>query len=137
MNRILALRILPLLSVLVLIFFFTFALVACSPTCASDSDCAVDAVCLVDADGAHCAAIALPVRGELDGTSLDVEFVDDELQDDDADDVDASASGIVLRDASMSFAPDARAATIVMRPITVIVTRSPSLTSPNTTRSKP
>lgn len=137
MNRILSLSLsVSILSLFALLLFFTLALVACVPsTCASDSDCAVDSVCLVDADGPHCTAISLPVRGAtVEDVTVEVEFVDDEVGSDIDSDID---SGIVLRDASTSFAPDARAGSIVMRPITVIVTRSPSTTSPNTTRSNP
>ena len=114
-------------------FFFSFAFLAlasCAP-CASDNDCGIDSVCLIDADGPRCAPITL-ARPVGEG-SVDVEILDDDIENDDDD----AAHTIVLRDATTSFAPNARAGTIVMRPITVIVTRSPSASTNATTRSPP
>jgi hypothetical protein len=87
--------------------------------CTSDSDCGDDSVCFIDAEGARCAAIsfaASSIPGGTDDARVDVELVDE--QGEEAD--------IILREATMSLAPEARAGTIVMRPISVIVTRSPS-----------
>ncbi len=109
MNRILSLPLsvpLSFLSLFALLLFFTLALVACAPsTCASDSDCAVDSVCLVDADGPHCAAISLPVRGATDeDVSIEVEIVDNDV----GSEID---SAVVLRDASTSCGPAKAAST--------------------------
>lgn len=115
-------------------FFFSFAslgLASCAP-CASDNDCGMDSVCLIDADGPRCAPIML-ARPVGEG-SVDVEILDDDIVNDDDD---AAHSNITLRSAITSFALNARAGTIVMRPITVIVTRSPSASTNATTRSPP
>lgn len=118
-------------STLAFTVVFTVASAGCAPTiCASDSDCAEDFVCLIDGDGPHCTAIELAARVSPEGDADGPRFgVDDGDGDDDGEgngDGDGDAPHIVLRDATLSFTPAARTASIVMRPISVVVMRPPS-----------
>lgn len=114
-----------------LLLFIVITSIACAPTpCASDGDCDAASVCLIDAEGARCTGTSLAMRrlaGAADHTPVDDGNVDV--------DIEVDVEGIVIRQASTAMAPSARAGAIVMRPVSVVVTRpaGPS----NSQRSNP